>query len=75
MQAGQEVFAADDAEQACGTVASAAQFQNSSNALLARWWGIVSMQISASEQALHLGHAKGPLLQVSALPYTLLEDI
>ena len=75
MQAGQEVFAADDAEQACGTVASAAQFQNSSNALLARWWGIVSMQISASEQALHLGDAKGPLLQVSALPYTLLEDI
>jgi folate-binding protein YgfZ len=75
IQAGQEVFTSEDAEQACGTVASAAKLEASVQQTAAPWWGIVSMQISAATQALHLGDAKGPRLQVSALPYPLLEDI
>jgi folate-binding protein YgfZ len=70
LQVGQEVFTADEAEQACGTVASAATSANG-----AAWWGIVSMQISATTQSLHLGNTKGPQLLVKALPYPLLEDI
>ncbi len=75
MQVGQEVFSAEDAEQACGTVASVAKFNGINSAQVAPWWGIVSMQISALHQPLHLGDAQGPSLQVSALPYPLLEDI
>jgi hypothetical protein len=70
---GQEVFTADETEQACGTVASAASSTSSANATA--WWGIVSMQITGATQALHLGNAKGPQLLVKALPYPLLEDI
>jgi len=33
------------------------------------------MQISATDQHLHLGGTDGTLLQVHALPYPLLEDI
>jgi hypothetical protein len=75
MQTGQEVFSADDAEQACGSVASAAKFSGTSNAQTAPWWGIVSMQTSALNRPLHLGDAKGPSLHISAIPYPLLEDI
>jgi hypothetical protein len=67
---GQEVFTADEAEQACGTVASSASSTDAT-----AWWGIVSMQISATTQELHLGDVKGPQLRVKALPYPLLEDI
>ena len=70
LQVGQEVFTADETEQACGTVASAASSANATT-----WWGIVSMQITGATQALHLGNAKGPQLLVKALPYPLLEDI
>lgn len=75
MQAGQEVFSANDAEQACGSVVSAAKYDGASNSQSAAWWGLASMQSSAVDQALHLGDAKGPSLQISALPYPLLEDI
>ena len=79
LQVGQEVFTADEPEQACGTVASAASSASTastaSTVLDTAWWGIVSMQISATTQALHLGNAKGPQLVVKALPYPLLEDI
>jgi folate-binding protein YgfZ len=73
LQVGQEVFTADEPEQACGTVASAASSASPANDNA--WWGIVSMQISAATQALHLGNTKGPQLLVKALPYPLLEDI
>ena len=76
LQVGQEVFTADEPEQACGTVASAASSANTvSTANDNAWWGIVSMQISAATQALHVGNTKGPQLLVKALPYPLLEDI
>ena len=73
LQVGQEVFTADEPEQACGTVASAASSASTANDTA--WWGIVSMQISAATQALHLGNTNGPQLMVKALPYPLLEDI
>jgi folate-binding protein YgfZ len=75
MQVGHEVFSAEDAEQACGSVAGVAKFNGFNSAQVATWWGIASMQISALNQSLHLGDAQGPSLQVSALPYPLLEDI
>ena len=53
LQVGQEVFTADEPEQACGTVASAASSASTANDNA--WWGIVSMQISAATQALHVG--------------------
>jgi hypothetical protein len=74
MQVGQEVFSADDKEQACGVVSSAAKFEptGSHNA---QWWGIASLQLSALQNALHLGQADGAVMQAHALPYPLLEDI
>jgi folate-binding protein YgfZ len=75
LQVGQEVFAADDAEQACGSVASAAKFDLAAGQSTDSYWGIVSMQVSATEKSLHLGNANGPVLRVLALPYPLLEDI
>ena len=66
---GQEVFVASDAEQPVGTVVqTAASAQGGFEAL-------VSMQISAATDALHLGSSTGPALQVLALPYALKEDI
>ncbi len=71
LQAGQEVFDSRDAEQPCGTVASAAQEPGSAQRL-----GIVSMRTSASDSPrLSLGSAEGAALQLQALPYALLEDI
>ncbi len=75
MQVGQEVFSAEDAQQACGSVASVAKFNGNNSAQVGPCWGIVSMQISALTEPLHLGDAQGPSLHVSALPYPLLEDI
>jgi folate-binding protein YgfZ len=74
MHVGQDVFAADDAEQACGTVATVAK-SDGQHVLGAGWWGIVSMQVSAADQTLRLESANGASLQVFALPYPLLEDI
>jgi hypothetical protein len=39
------------------------------------WWGIASLQLSATEHALQLGHAGGPSLVLKSLPYPLLEDL
>ncbi|MEY3762578.1 MAG: hypothetical protein RL281_1183 [Pseudomonadota bacterium] len=39
------------------------------------WWGIASLQLSATEHALQLGHAGGPSLMLKSLPYPLLEDL
>lgn len=70
LAAGQEVFAANDAEQPVGTVAQAASAPGGG------WAALISMQISALEAGgLRAGTADGPVLQVEPLPYALLEDI
>jgi hypothetical protein len=74
MQVGQEVFSSDDAEQACGTISSAAKLELKESQQ-AQWWGIASMQLSALQNPLHLGQAGGAAMQPYALPYPLLEDI
>jgi tRNA-modifying protein YgfZ len=75
MEAGQEVFDSRDAEQPCGTVASAAQEPGKEPGSEA-WLGIVSMRTSASDSPrLSLGSVDGAALQLQALPYALLEDI
>jgi len=75
LQVGQEVFTTEAADQACGTVVSVAKFSPPGDASTTTWFGIVSMQVSATVQHLHLGDPAGTLLQVHALPYPLLEDI
>lgn len=74
MQVGQEIFSSEDAEQACGMVASAGKFEPLEGQP-PEWWGIASMQLSATEHALELGQAGGPSLALKALPYPLLEDL
>ena len=74
MHVGQEIFSSEDAEQACGMVASAGKFEPLEGQAL-EWWGIASMQLSAKEHALELGQAGGPSLALKALPYPLLEDL
>jgi folate-binding protein YgfZ len=70
VSAGQEVFAAADAEQPVGTVAQAAPAPGGG------WAALISIQISALETGgLHAGGADGPALTVEPLPYPLLEDI
>ena len=70
VEAGQEVFAASDAEQPVGTVVQAAPAPDG------RWAALVSMQIAALESGgLRAGAADGPVLTVEPLPYPLLEDI
>jgi len=67
---GQEVFAANDAEQPVGTVAQAAPSPGGG------WAALVSMRIAALEAGgLRAGAADGPALTVEPLPYPLLEDI
>lgn len=67
-QPGQEVFAHSDASQPVGTVVQAAAAASGFEAL-------VSMQISAAGEPLHLGSSTGAALQVLSLPYVLKEDI
>jgi folate-binding protein YgfZ len=70
MTAGQEIFQAADAEQACGTVVQGAASP------LGGFDALVSMQVSAFEAGdLHLGAATGTALSASAPPYALLSDI
>jgi folate-binding protein YgfZ len=70
MAAGQEVFQAADAEQACGTVVQGA------TSPLGGFDALASMQVSAFEAGdLHLGAATGPVLSALAPPYPLLSDI
>ncbi len=67
---GQEVFAADDAEQPVGTVAQAAPAPDGG------WAALVSLQTAAIEAGnLHAGAVDGPVLTIDPLPYPLLEDI
>ena len=74
MHVGQEIFSSEDAEQACGMVASVGQFEPLEDQA-PEWWGIASMQLSATEHALELGQAGGPSLALKAPPYPLLEDL
>jgi folate-binding protein YgfZ len=74
MHIGQEIFSSEDAEQACGMVSSASKFQPLEGQA-AEWWGIASLQLSATEHALHLDHAGGPRLMLKSIPYPLLEDL
>jgi folate-binding protein YgfZ len=68
--AGQEVFAAQDAEQPVGTVVQAAAAPDGS------WAAIISMQIAALEGGdLKVGGPDGAALAVEPLPYPLLADI
>jgi folate-binding protein YgfZ len=70
VEAGQEVFAASDAEQPVGTVVQSAAAPGGG------WAALVSMQIAALEAgALHAGSTGGPALTVEPLPYPLLADI
>lgn len=70
VSAGQEVFAASDADQPVGTVAQAAPAPGGG------WAALISIQISALETGgLRAGGADGPALTVEPLPYPLLEDI
>ena len=69
IQAGAEVFAASDAEQATGTIVQAAPAPDGG------WDAIVSMQISSAQEALTAGSANGEPLTLLPLPYALLEDI
>jgi len=70
LAAGQEVFAARDAEQPVGTVVQAAPAPDGG------FGALVSMQTAALDAGgLHAGGADGPALTVEPLPYPLLEDI
>ena len=70
LAAGQEVFAATDAEQPCGVVVQAAPHPQGG------YDAMVSLQISAAQAGgLHAGSATGPALTLEPLPYALLEDI
>ena len=74
MHVGQEIFSSEDTEQACGMVSSAVKLE-SLEGQAPQWWGIASLQLSATEHALQLGQAGGPCLTLKALPYPLLEDL
>ena len=70
LNAGDALFAADDATQPCGTVVQAAP------APTGGFDAIVSMQITAFAAAgVHAAQADGPLLLLSPPPYPLLADI
>lgn len=66
---GAEVFAANDAEQATGTVVQAAPSPTGG------WDALVSMQTSSATEALTSPSPEGVALQIQPLPYALLEDI
>ena len=69
LQAGQDVFADSDPEQATGVVVQAAPADDGG------WCALVSMQTSSADAALTAGSPQGPALRLQPLPYTLLEDI
>jgi tRNA-modifying protein YgfZ len=74
LQAGDEVFGPQDAEQACGTVVQAAAAPDFT--LGSGFDAIVSMQVAAAQAGgLTLKSANGAKLTLMALPYVLLEDI
>ncbi|WP_372659810.1 folate-binding protein YgfZ [Hydrogenophaga sp.] len=67
LSVGQEIFHDSDAEQPCGTVASAAPHPVSG------WDAVASLQVSATTQGVLL--AAGEALTLLPLPYPLLDDI
>jgi hypothetical protein len=70
MNAGDEIFQAEDDSQPCGIIAQAAAAPSGG------FDAIVSAQVSAFEAGgLHLGSASGPALSVTPPPYPLLADI
>lgn len=70
VDAGQEVFTAEDADQPVGTIVQAAAAPDG------RWSALVSMQTSAAEAGpLHAGSSGGATLTIEPLPYPLLADI
>jgi len=70
LQAGQEVFAASDPEQACGQVVQAAAAPGGG------WDAIVALQLAAAEAGgLRVGSATGPALALGRLPYALKDDL
>ncbi|NCP81150.1 MAG: folate-binding protein YgfZ [Rhodoferax sp.] len=70
LNAGDELFAAEDASQPCGVVVQAASAPNGGCD------AIVSMQISAFDAGgVRVGQADGPLLALLPAPYPLLADI
>jgi len=70
VEAGQEIYAAHDAEQPVGAVVQAAE--NPAGG----WDALVSLQTAAIEGSkLHVGSSSGPALEVLPLPYALLDDI
>jgi folate-binding protein YgfZ len=71
MHAGQEIFSALDADQACGVVVQAAAEPDGS-----AWVAIAALQVQAAHEAsLSLARSAGPILELLALPYALLEDV
>ena len=73
-EVGSEVFATNDPEQPCGTVVQVAPSPQGNGGVDA----LVSLQIAATEHALHVvpaGAADGIALQLLPLPYPLLDDI
>lgn len=70
IQAGDEIFHADDREQPCGTVVQAAAApQGGTDAL-------ISIQIASARDGLQVGPAEGAVpLTLLPLPYALLDDI
>lgn len=70
LQAGQEIFAASDPEQACGQVVQAAAAPGGG------WDAIVALQLAAAEAGgLRVGSATGPALALGHLPYALKDDL
>lgn len=66
---GADVFAANDAEQATGTVVQVAPAPSGG------WDALISMQTSSATEALTSPSPTGVALQIQPLPYALLEDI
>ncbi len=78
LAAGDEVFADQDNSQPCGTVAQAAAApgSNGQSGQSGGFDAIVSMQVAAAGNSpLRLGSSTGPLLELRAMPYPLLDDI
>lgn len=69
LQVGAEVFTTADLEQPCGTVVQVAA------APTGGFDALVSLQIAATDQSLQVGATDGVALELSPLPYPLLEDI
>ncbi len=68
MQAGQEIFLANEPEQPAGQIALAASADGQG------WEAFAEVKRAALTGELHLGSAQGPALQVRALPYAVPQD-